>query len=74
MSFHQALYKFTLPNLIMTFRDLFSCTKNFFTGREFFHCFSLFRDNLNGGCRGSPVNCRGYPKITVTITTAIKIF
>ena len=40
-------------------------------GRE---CFSLFRDNLIGGCRGSPVNCRGYPKITVTITTAIKIY
>ena len=40
--------------------------ENFLAGRE---CFFLFRDNLIGECRGSPVS-----EIIVTITTAIIIF
>ena len=40
--------------------------ENFLADREYFF---LFRDNLIGECRGSPVS-----EITVSITTAIIIF
>ena len=45
---------------------IFWLVDNFLAGQE---CFFLFRDNLIGECRGSPVS-----EITVTITTAIIIF
>ena len=54
-----------VPGIFLAGREFFSSVENFLAGRE---CFFLFRDNLIGECRGSPVS-----EITVTITTAIKI-
>ena len=67
------------------YQEFFWPVDNFFIGREYIYrsrifwleenflasqeCFFLFRDNLIGECRGSPVS-----EITVTITTAIIIF